>query len=104
MGISPSSSIKIIERYDQKEIEWFIGELKKNSKEDQLVHKIENANEAVMVQSVGTKKGNLAYVSWRRNIIQELEDIRRVKTVFEKLRDKESDTTVFGKLKTMSRS
>jgi len=104
LGIGPGSAIKVIDRYGEQETGWFIEELKKQNREEVIINDLRMVNNKVVANSIGTKKGNANYTRWRRDLIRELEEIRTVKTVFEKLKTDTQKGTVFSTLKQFSRS
>ena len=104
MDIDPSSSLNILDRYDEAEVIWFINKLRKDIRRKEIINDLNTVNNRVVAGQVGTKKGNSAYNRWRRELIEELESLDKEPTVFEKLRTDPKKGTVFGKLKTWNRS
>ena len=104
MGINPGSAIKVIDRYGERETKWFIEELEKQENIQSIIKNLNDVNKMVVAHSTGTKSGNTSYTKWRRHQLEDLEEIRRVKTVFERLKLTGNGKTVFGKLKQLDRS
>lgn len=86
----------------ERDVNWFIEELINQEKESAIIKELEETNIKALIMGLGTKKGNRIYQNWRRDKIDELEEIKEKDlTVFEKLkRSKERKSmTLFDKLR-----
>lgn len=102
MGISPGDSLDIIDSYPSHEVNWFVKEITKQFHKNTISTDIALVNHIIIANNSANKKGNSFYQKWRRDKIEELENLDTEETVFDRLKHGAVDNTVFGKLKRFS--
>ena len=100
-GISFNDAFLLVENYTL-ELDWLMEIVYRNIEKNNIRHELMLSNSIAVSRQLGTKKGNSAYSTWRQTKINKLTELMqpiKKKTIFDKLKDKRKDNTVFGKLK-----
>lgn len=99
LGLSPSSTLDLLDEYPDEEVQWFFEKLQKQVQAQKLADEIGLANVILIALNGQNKKGFTAYNKWRRDHIDAIDELTRERTVFEKLKAQKRVVTVFDQLK-----
>lgn len=101
----PQTYISLLDHYPKEILDDFVRRYVIITHQVNLRDRLKLADTIAMAQQTNTKKGNMIYTRWRRNIIDTIDDLNKELhvenlTVFERLhRAKKTNSTVFDKLK-----
>lgn len=89
----------MIDEYTEAEVNWFAKKYVKQANEAEINEKLEFVNNMIIANGSGSKKGNVYYRKWRRDLIDVLTKLNTEETVFNKLKGSVKSGTVFDRLK-----